>query len=69
MTKMKSTKNIIENLSLNINENTSVALVGESGSGKSTIIKLIMGLIKYKKRKYINRSKRIIKFKFKFILW
>ena len=62
------TKNIIENLSLNINENTSVALVGESGSGKSTIIKLIMGLIKYKKRKYINRSKRIIKFKFKFIL-
>ena len=64
----KHTKNIIENLSLNINENTSVALVGESGSGKSTIIKLIMGLIKYKKRKYINRSKRIIKFKFKFIL-
>lgn len=38
---------IIENLSLKINENTSVALVGESGSGKSTIIKLIMGLIKY----------------------
>jgi len=43
------TKNIIENLSLKINENTSVALVGESGSGKSTIIKLIIGLIKYKK--------------------
>jgi len=44
-----SSKNIIEDLSLSIKENSSVALVGESGSGKSTIIKLIMGLIKYKK--------------------
>ena len=42
-------KKIIDNLSLNIKENTKVALVGESGSGKSTIIKLIMGLIKYDK--------------------
>jgi len=42
-------REIIKNLSLEINANTSVALVGESGSGKSTIIKLIMGLIKYKK--------------------
>lgn len=40
-------QNIIENLSLKIEPNSSVALVGESGSGKSTIIKLIMGLIKY----------------------
>ena len=40
-------KNIINNLSFKINANSSVALVGESGSGKSTIIKLIMGLIKY----------------------
>lgn len=40
-------KNIIENLSFKISQNSSVALVGESGSGKSTIIKLIMGLIKY----------------------
>lgn len=41
-----STKKIIENLSFKIKENSSVALVGESGSGKSTIIKLIIGLIK-----------------------
>lgn len=42
-------KEIIKDLSLKIKSNTSVALVGESGSGKSTIIKLIMGLIKYQK--------------------
>ena len=40
-------KNVIKNLSFKINKNTKVALVGESGSGKSTIIKLIIGLIKY----------------------
>ncbi|MBE6151582.1 MAG: ABC transporter ATP-binding protein [Firmicutes bacterium] len=43
-----SSKNIIEDLSFTIKKNSSIALVGESGSGKSTIIKLIMGLIKYK---------------------
>ena len=43
-----SSKNIIEDLSFTISKNSSIALVGESGSGKSTIIKLIMGLIKYK---------------------
>ncbi len=42
-------KDVINNLSFKIKANTSTALVGESGSGKSTIIKLIMGLIKYKK--------------------
>ena len=36
-------------MSFKINKNSSVALVGESGSGKSTIIKLILGLIKYNK--------------------
>ncbi len=42
-------KNIINDLSLTINKNSSTAFVGESGSGKSTIIKLLMGLIKYQK--------------------
>lgn len=36
--------NIIENLSLRIDKNTSVALVGDSGSGKSTILGLIQNL-------------------------
>ena len=40
--------NLIKDLSLTIKENSSVAFVGESGSGKSTIIKLIIGLIKPK---------------------
>lgn len=37
---------VINDLSLVIESGTSIALVGESGSGKSTIIKLLMGLIK-----------------------
>ena len=40
-------KEVIKDLSFSIPANSSVALVGESGSGKSTIIKLIMGLLKY----------------------
>ena len=46
-------RKIINNLSFKIKNQTSVALVGESGSGKSTIIKLIMGLIKYKEGKLL----------------
>ena len=42
-------RTIINDLSFKIKPNSSVALVGESGSGKSTILKLIMGLIKYDK--------------------
>jgi ATP-binding cassette subfamily B protein len=40
-------KNIIDSLNIKIDSNSKVAFVGESGSGKSTIIKLIMGFIKY----------------------
>ena len=39
-------KKIVNNFSLKIEAGKSIALVGESGSGKSTIIKLIVGLIK-----------------------
>ena len=40
-------RNIINNLSLKINPSSSVAFVGESGSGKSTIIKMLIGFLKY----------------------
>lgn len=54
-------KNIINNLSFKINKNSSVALVGESGFGKSTIIKLIMGLIKYDKGNILIDDKELSK--------
>ncbi len=54
-------RNIINNLSFKINKNSSIALVGESGSGKSTIIKLIMGLIKYNKGNILIDDKELSK--------
>ena len=54
-------KNIINNISFKINKNSSIALVGESGSGKSTIIKLIMGLIKYDEGNILIDDKELSK--------
>ena len=54
-------KSIIKDLSFKIKNNSSVALVGESGSGKSTIIKLIMGLIKYDDGKILIDEKELSK--------
>lgn len=39
-------RKIVDDFSLEIEANQSIALVGQSGSGKSTIIKLLVGLIK-----------------------
>ena len=39
-----STKSVIENISLFINEGEHIALIGGTGSGKSTLIKLLAGL-------------------------
>ncbi len=52
-------KEVLKNISFKIKPNTSVALVGESGSGKSTIIKLIMGLIKYQKGSLLIDGKEL----------
>lgn len=41
-----SKKTLINNLNLNIKAREKIAIVGETGSGKSTIIKLIIGLLK-----------------------
>ena len=40
-------RKIIDDLSLFIKRGQKIALVGESGSGKSTVIKLLLGLLKY----------------------
>jgi ATP-binding cassette subfamily B protein len=37
---------VLSNISFHIKKGTSIALVGESGGGKSTIIKLVLGLLK-----------------------
>ena len=39
-------KTIIENLSLTINKNETIAFVGVSGSGKTTLVNIISGIIK-----------------------
>ena len=57
----KDSKQIIDNLSLKIKSNSSVAIVGESGSGKSTIIKLIIGLIKYEQGKILIDNNELSK--------
>ncbi len=41
-----STQNIIQKFNLEINKGEKVALIGDIGSGKSTLMKIILGLIK-----------------------
>ena len=52
-------KRVLNDVSFKIKKNSSTALVGESGSGKSTIIKLIMGLIKYKEGNVLIDKKEL----------
>jgi len=39
-------ENIIENINLEIKKNSKIALIGKSGSGKTTIVDIIIGLLK-----------------------
>lgn len=41
-------KTILDNISLNIEQNSWISIVGPNGSGKSTFIKILCGLIPYK---------------------
>lgn len=52
---------ILDGLSLGIEKGTSVAFVGESGSGKSTIIKLVMGLLKNQEGQILIDGKELSK--------
>lgn len=44
-------KNVLRNITFNINENDYLVIIGENGSGKTTLIKCLLGLIKYDKGK------------------
>ena len=46
MSRMLRAEYILENISLNIPEGSTVAIVGSSGSGKTTLAKLLVGLYK-----------------------
>src|SRR5207249_3490661 len=39
-------RQILDNISLTVNAGSSMAILGNSGAGKSTILKLILGLMK-----------------------
>lgn len=44
-------KNILNNINIEINRNTSIGIIGESGSGKSTFVDIFLGLLKPQKGK------------------
>ena len=46
-------KNILKNINLTIDHNSSIAILGPSGSGKSTLLNLILGLLDPNKGKII----------------
>lgn len=49
VTKFYKNNKVLDNISLEIEENKFVLFVGENGSGKSTTIKLITGIVPFKK--------------------
>ena len=66
ITKTYNHRNIIENLSLEINQGKITSLLGNSGSGKTTILRLIAGLEKptvgeiYIGNKLVSKENKII---------
>lgn len=49
---------VLENISFHINKGDYVSVVGENGCGKSTLIRLILGLLKPESGTVIRRAKR-----------
>ena len=57
-----SSKNVLNNITLNINCNQHIAIVGESGSGKSTLVKILLGLYKPTKGEILIGKNNIFNF-------
>ena len=53
-------KNILNNVSLNFEDNKIYVITGPNGSGKSTLVKLIMGINKLSDGKIYLNNKYII---------
>ncbi|RTZ92296.1 MAG: ABC transporter ATP-binding protein [Deltaproteobacteria bacterium] len=51
--------NILQNLSLEVNEGEIVSVIGPNGAGKSTLLKTIFGLLKPRKGKILLRNEDI----------
>lgn len=58
----RDNKQILDNISLKIDENKFVAITGPNGSGKSTLAKIIMGIEKPDSGKIIFNGKDITKY-------
>ena len=54
-----STKNIINNLSLDIKKGMSLGIIGASGSGKSTLIDIILGMLVPKEGQVLVNGNRL----------
>ena len=59
--KKKNTFTALDDVSLNIEEGSSVAILGKSGSGKSTLIHAISGLDKPQKGKVLIDGEDILR--------
>ena len=52
-------KNILNNINIEINRNTSIGIIGESGSGKSTFVDIFLGLLKPQKGNFFIDDNKI----------
>lgn len=52
---------LLKNINLNINNDTKLAIIGKIGSGKSTLIDIILGLLKPTKGDVIINGKKVLK--------
>ncbi len=53
-------QNVLEDINLDILHNDFLAIIGPNGGGKSTLLKLILGLLKTSNGKLIKHIKMIV---------